>query len=322
MKLFSTSWGLYVYQLLPFLGGLLLSGCEKTPVISPGDEGKPPIIVTTTTMVTDLVKQVGGDLFEIRPLMKAGVDPHSYKPTAEDVDKITKAKIVIYGGLHLEGHLVEIFERLNPAEKIIVSLGDSLPVKARIPVSGLLYDPHIWGDAKLWAQTVPVLVATLVKASPAHKEDLERRGRETQKHLMELHSWLKSKAELLTPEQRVLVTSHDAFQYFGRAYGFEVIGVQGISTDSEAGVKDIARVIDLVRERKVKAIFIESTVSPAVIQRIAKDSEVAIGGELFSDALGIPGTMVDVGDAMKVDQGTLEGMLKSNMTTIINALKP
>ena len=311
-----------VRQLLPILGVLMLAGCGKSPVVNSGEEDKPPVIVTTTTMVTDLVKQVGGDLFEIKPLMSAGVDPHLYKPTAEDVNKITRAKVVIYNGLHLEGRMVEIFERLNPAEKLTLSLGDSLPAEVRIPVSNLLHDPHIWGDAKLWAQTVPALVATLVKASPARKEEIERRGRETQKRLMELHNWLAAKVDLLTPEQRVLVTSHDAFQYFGRAYGFEVVGVQGISTDSEAGLKDIARVIDLVRERNVKAIFIESSVSPAVIQRIAKDSGVAIGGELFSDALGIPGTMVDVGAEEKADQGTLEGMLKSNMTTIINALKP
>ena len=287
----------------------MLAGCGKSPVVNSGEEDKPPVIVTTTTMVTDLVKQVGGDLFEIKPLMSAGVDPHLFKPTAEDVNKITRAKVVIYSGLHLEGRMVEIFERFNPAEKLTLSLGDSLPAAVRIPISNLLHDPHIWGDAKLWAQTVPALVATLVKASPTHKEEIERRGRETQKRLMELHSWLASKVDILTPEQRVLVTSHDAFQYFGRAYGFEVVGVQGISTDSEAGLKDIAR-------------FIESSVSPAVIQRIAKDSGVAIGGELFSDALGIPGTMVDVGDEEKADQGTLEGMLKSNMTTIINALKP
>jgi len=322
MITFFASHCLPVRQLLPFLGVLMLAGCGKAPVVNSGADDKPPVIVTTTTMVTDLVRQVGGDLFEIRPLMQAGVDPHLYKPTAEDVNKITKAKVVIYGGLHLEGRMVEIFERLNPAEKITLSLGDSLPVDVRTPIAGLLYDPHIWGDAKLWAQTVPALVATLVKASPTHKEEIELRGRETQKSLMGLHSWLKMRSDLLTAEQRVLVTSHDAFQYFGRAYGFEVVGVQGISTDSEAGLKDIARVIDLVRERNVKAIFIESSVSPAVIQRIAKDSGVAIGGELFSDALGIPGTMVDVGDEAKVDQGTLEGMLKSNMTTIINALKP
>ena len=312
---------LRVHQLSLLLCGLLFSNCEKVPVSSSSGDNKPPVIVTTTTMVTDLVRQVGGDLFEISPLMQAGVDPHLYKPTAEDVNKISRARVVIYGGLHLEGRMVEIFEHLNPNEKIALSLGDSLPADVRIPIAGLLYDPHIWGDAKLWAQTVPALVATLVKAVPSHKEEIEGRGRQTQKRLMELHSWLKSKADLLTADQRVLVTSHDAFQYFGRAYGFEVVGVQGISTDSEAGLKDIARVIDLVRERRVKAIFIESSVSPAVIQRIAKDSGVTIGGELFSDALGVPGTMVDVGDEVKVDQGTLEGMLKSNMTTIINALK-
>lgn len=312
----------YIRKFSWLCGALLFAACDTSTKSPQRDDGKPIVVVTTTTMVTDLVQQVGGDLFEIRPLMGPGVDPHLYKPSADDVNKITQTRVVIYSGLHLEGRMVEIFEKLNTENKITLSLGDSLPMDARLRIAGSLFDPHIWGDAKLWAQTVPALVGALVRAAPTHKEEIELRGRETQKRLMELHLWLKSKADLIPPEQRVLVTSHDAFQYFGRAYGFEVVGVQGISTDSEAGLKDIARVVDLVKERKVKAIFMESSVSPAVIQRIAKDSGVAIGGELFSDALGVPGTLVDVGDEKKADQGTTEGMLKSNMTTVITALKP
>lgn len=302
---------------------LLLASCNREASTNSSTAStRRPVIVTTTTMVTDLVKQLAGDIFEIKPLMVAGVDPHLYKPSADDVAKLSKADVVVYGGLHLEGRMTEIFEHINNESKLTLALGEKLPEASLLRVSGTHFDPHIWGDAKLWAQTVPALVNTLSRAAPNFKEAIEHRGVKAQKELMELHEWLKSAVETLPPPQRVLVTSHDAFHYFGLAYGFEVVGVQGISTDSEAGLQDIARVVDLVKTRGVKAIFVESSVSPAVIQRIAKDSGAKIGGELLSDALGLPGEMVDVGDPEKVDRGTLVGMLKSNMHTIITALQP
>lgn len=281
-----------------------------------------PVVVTTTTMVTDLVRNVAGDAVEIEALMGPGVDPHLYRPSQDDVRKLSKASGVIYGGLHLEGKLVEIFEKLKGQEKITLGLGDALNQTEILKVGGSTPDPHIWGDAKLWSQTIPALVATLTKIVPIRKEEFARNGREMQKKLIDLHEWLKGRVDKLPRRSRVLVTSHDAFQYFGRAYGFEVMGVQGISTDSEAGLNDVARVIDTIKARGVKAIFIESSVPPATIQRISKDSGAIIGGELLSDALGLPGEMVDVGLPQKVDRGTLIGMLQSNMHTVVTALMP
>ena len=285
------------------------------------DSGK-IMVVTTTTMITDLVRKIAGDSLDIQPLMGPGVDPHLYKPTPEDMSKLSKCQVVVYVGLHLEGRMVEVFKHLNDLDKLTIALGEQLPQSELIRAKGTDIDPHVWGDAKLWAQTVNPLVAVLSKAMPSRKEEFERNGREAQKELIATHEWLKHRAEELLRKDRILVTSHDAFRYFGRAYGFEVVGVQGISTDSEAGFNDIAKIVDLIKEKKVKAVFIESSVPPATINTISKSSGAQIGGELLSDACGLPGEMVDVGGGEKVDRGTLIGMLKSNMHIVVTALKP
>ena len=280
------------------------------------------VIVTTTTMVTDLVQQVAGDAFEIKPLMGPGVDPHLYKPTQEDVGKLSKANVIIYSGLHLEGKMTEIFRHSAEQGKIILALGEQLPADRVMKINNETPDPHFWGDANLWSLPIPALVKALSKAIPARTEDFQRRGREAQNRLREAHSQLKARVDELPRRSRTLITSHDAFRYFGAAYGFDVVGVQGISTDSEAGLNDVARVIDLIKQREVKAIFVESSVAPATIQRISKDSGAIIGGELLSDALGQPGEMIEINDKLKVDRGTVIGMLHSNMQTVIQALKP
>jgi manganese/zinc/iron transport system substrate-binding protein len=312
-----------------FLGviliGGLMSGCGKQTSADGEPErasAKKPVIVTTTTMVTDLVRLVAGDVFEIKPLMGPGVDPHLYKPTQEDVGKLKKANLIIYSGLHLEGKMIDIFRHLAGQEKMTLGLGDALPVDRILKLEGSQSDPHIWGDAKLWSQTVPPLVKFLSKAYPTQTEEFQRRGRDVVTNLIALHETLKNMAETLPRRNRLLVTSHDAFHYFGQAYGFEVLGVQGISTDSEAGLNDVARVIDIIKQKQVRAIFVESSVPPATIQRISKDSGALIGGELLSDALGLPGEMVTLEDGQKVDRGTVIGMLLSNMNTVVKALKP
>ncbi len=303
----------------------LLSGCGQQTSSTTEPErpsSKKLVIVTTTTMVTDLVRLVAGDVFEIKPLMGPGVDPHLYKPTQEDVGKLQKANLIIYSGLHLEGKMTEIFHHLAGQEKVTLGLGDQLPADRILKLEGTQSDPHIWGDAKLWSQTVPALVKVLGKALPTQTEEFQRRGREVVTKLLALHEELKKMAETLPRRNRLLVTSHDAFHYFGLAYGFEVLGVQGISTDSEAGLNDVARVIDTIKQKQVRAIFVESSVPPATIQRISKDSGAQIGGELLSDALGLPGEIVTLEDGQKVDRGTVEGMLLSNMNTVVKALKP
>lgn len=302
-----------------------LCGCDNDGTSAspstPRSSVQLPLVVTTTTMVTDLVQRIAGENITVEGLMGPGIDPHLYKPTPADMTKLSRCKAVVYNGLHLEGRMVDIFKRLATQDgKLTLSLGDALPANSLIQVDSEP-DPHIWGSAKLWSQTIEPLVNLLGKVSPSNYEEFRRRGREVQKALIEAHESIKNQADELPRQDRVLVTSHDAFRYFGEAYGFEVVGVQGISTDSEAGLSDIARVVDLIKTRRIKAVFIESSVSQDTIKSISKESGAIIGGELLSDACGQPGEMVVVGSGEKVDRGTVIGMLKSNLHTVITALK-
>ncbi len=285
-------------------------------------QAAPLQVVTTTSMVTDLVQQVGGERVRVEGLMGAGVDPHLYKPTAADVTRLQKAQVVFYSGLHLEGRMAELFERLG-------KLGRKVhPVTGAIPQTELLkpaefegnFDPHVWGDARLWSECLTVVVKALSEADPAGKADFSKRADEYRAQLEKLHAWAKQRVQQVPPERRILITSHDAFNYFGRAYGFQVVGVQGISTVTEAGLADVAKVVDFIRQKKVKAIFVESSVPRATIERISKDSGAKVGGELFSDAMGAPGTMVTVNDET-YDEGTYIGMLKHNINTTVEAVK-
>ncbi|MBP7948231.1 MAG: zinc ABC transporter substrate-binding protein [Verrucomicrobiales bacterium] len=280
-----------------------------------------PVVVTTTTMVTDLVRSIAGDAFEIESLMGPGVDPHLYKPTAEDIKKLQRARLIVYSGLHLEGRMTDTFEKLAHQGRSVVSLGGSLPKDQLLTGSAQDVDPHIWGDASLWSQTVPASARALGEIAPERRGEIDQRAREYQERLAETHRWLQAKVQELPPAARVLITSHDAFRYFGRAYGLTVHGIQGISTDSEASGNDMARMIDIVKSSGLKAVFVESSVPPTTINRISRDTGAKVGGELLSDALSTPGDFVEVGDGIRADRGTVPGMLKANMATIVNALK-
>lgn len=275
-------------------------------------------VVTTTSMVTDLVRQVGGDHIVVEGLMGPGVDPHLYKPSASDVIKLQKADVVFYNGLLLEGKMTDLFERMARGKRVVRALADSVsPDRLLRPTEFEGHpDPHLWFDVELWAEAVTSVVDGLAKADPAHADDYRRRGELVRASLRELHSWAKAKAAELPPERRILITSHDAYNYFGRAYGFEVVGLQGISTVSEAGLADMAALVDLIKARGLKAIFVESSVPPATIRRIAQDAGVKVGGELFSDAMGERGQIEN-----GYDLGTYEGMIKHNLNTIVEALK-
>lgn len=285
-------------------------------------EAAPVPVVTTTTMITDLVKQVGGDRVHVTGLMGPGIDPHLYKPTASDVTRLQKAKAVFYNGLMLEGRMGELFDRLAKAGKKIYAVTSAIPEKELLRPAEFEghHDPHVWGDAQLWASTVDVVVKGLSEADPDGKADYTRRGEAYKGELATLHRWAQEQVQKVPAEKRVLVTSHDAFNYFGRAYGFQVVGVQGISTVTEAGLADVAKVVDFIRGKQLKAIFVESSVSRATIERISKDSGAKIGGELFSDALGEPGKMHTVAGE-SYDEGTYAGMLKHNILTAVEALK-
>ena len=275
-------------------------------------------ITTTTTMVTDLVKTVGGDRVEVVGLMGAGVDPHLYKAAASDITKLQRADVIFYSGLLLEGKLQDVFARMARTKKHVYALTESIPEKELLEPKdmGGHYDPHVWFDVRLWERCVESVVKGLAEAQPPQAEYFRKRGRETQERLRKLHEWAETKANELPKEKRVLITSHDAFNYFGRAYGFQVIGLQGISTVEEPSLASMTQLVDFVKKHQVKAIFIESSVPPNAIKRISEDAGVRIGGELFSDAMGTPGQMEN-----GYDLGTYEGMIKHNLTTVVNALK-
>ena len=297
--------------------GLALSSCDSAPS-TPAD-GK-LAVVTTTTMITDMVKDIGGDPVRVMPLMGPGVDPHLYKPTAEDARKLREARAIFHNGLLLEGRMAELFARAKQDGKVVHELASAVN-KAHLKDGGEgHHDPHIWGDPRLWALCTDVVVKGLSEADPANASGYATRGAETKARYLAAFEWCQQRVGQIPPASRVLITSHDAFNYFGDAFGFKVVGVQGISTVSEAGLADVAKTVDFIKANSVKAIFVESSVPPATIERISRDSGAKIGGELFSDALGTPGELKDVGDG-KVDQGTYVGMIKSNVHTIVEALK-
>jgi manganese/zinc/iron transport system substrate-binding protein len=274
--------------------------------------------VATTGMVADLVRQVGGDRVEVRTLMGPGVDPHLYKPTAQDAAELQRAEVIFYSGLMLEGRMADLFARIGRGDRKVYAVTEGIAENRLLepPEFEGHYDPHVWFDVSLWAQTVPVIVEGLSAADPEGKETYVKNGAALQERLAALDAWCREMAARLPEERRILVTSHDAYNYFGRAYGFKVVGLQGVSTVSEAGLADVAALVDFIKNQKVPAIFVESSVNPAAIKRVAQDAGVKVGGELFSDAMGGPGDRHE-----GFDTGTYDGMIRANMTTIVNALQ-
>lgn len=279
---------------------------------------EPVRVVTTTGMVGDMVSRIGGDHVRVDYLMGPGVDPHLYKATASDVRKLQRAQVIFYNGLFLEGKMQEIFERMARGGRSVRAITKNLDHDRLIhPNDSTGHpDPHIWFDTALWAECIADVVETLQAVSPEAADQFAAQGQRVQAEMLELHTWVQGKVAELPASKRILVTSHDAYGYFGRAYGFQVVGLQGISTVSEAALADMARLVDFIRERNIKAIFVESSVPHATIERIATDAEVVIGGELFSDAMGTPG-QIEHG----YDLGTYDGMVRHNVTTIVDALK-
>jgi len=275
-------------------------------------------VTTTVTMVTDLVRQVGGDRVEVQGLMGPGVDPHLYKATAADVTKLQQADVIFYSGLLLEGKLQDVLTRFARSKRFVYPVTESIPLEKLLepPEFSGHYDPHVWFEVPLWTLCVDTVVKGLSEFDPAGKAYFEQRGTEYKAHLLELHKWALEKAGELPPEKRILATSHDAFNYFGRTYGFKVVGLQGISTVSEASVADLVNMVEFIRKNRVKAVFVESSVPHKTIERVSQDAGVKIGGELFSDATGTPGMMEN-----GYDLGTYEGMIRHNLNTVVNALK-
>ncbi len=313
------------------LFGLALSGCGVSSAVSPHSvehsHGEPagispkyagayPIqVVCTTGMVADLARNVGGGHVQVVTLMGAGVDPHLYKASPADVTQLNRADIIFYSGLHLEGKLAELLEGMA-ARKPTAAVAERIDEAKILHDENGAHDPHAWFDVSLWSEAASAVREALADFDPKHADEYRAACDAYQSRLATLHAKAKEDLATVPRDRRVLVTAHDAFQYFGRAYDLDVRGIQGISTDSEAGVKHVNDLVDFLVQRKIKAVFIETSVSNQNIKALiegcaAQNHTVTIGGELFSDAMGDEGT----------PEGTYEGMVGHNVKTIVNALK-
>lgn len=270
-------------------------------------------VVTTTGMIADLVKNIGGEHIEVTALMGPGVDPHLYKATQGDLRKILKADIIFYNGLLLEGKMQDIFIKIARKQPV-QAVSDGILEEHKLVIDDHT-DPHIWFDIKLWIHASQNVLKALIEQDPANKQSYQKNAADYAKKLEKLDSWTRKQINSIPAKQRVLITAHDAFGYFGRAYNIQVTGLQGMNTAAEFGLQDIKRLKDLIIANNIKAVFIESSVSPKLIESLVKGVEAEghqlhIGGKLYSDAMGLEGT----------PEGTYIGMLKHNVNTIVKAL--
>ena len=309
--------------------GLAAAGCNSSDSISTthGHEhssqtirakysGNYPIqVVCTTGMVADLAKNVGGEHVKVSSLMGAGVDPHLFTASPSDVSQLRRADLILYSGLHLEGKLAELLGRIGES-KPTVAVAEKIAHEKIISDESGAHDPHVWFDVSLWSEAAAAAAEALVAFDPPNADTYRANLKTYQSRLSELHEYAKAEVSTIPTDRRVLVTAHDAFHYFGRAYGIEVRGIQGISTTSEAGVRQVRELVDYLVERKIKAVFVETSVSDQNVRSLlegcaARGHQVVIGGTLYSDAMGEEGT----------PEGTYEGMVRHNVETIVKALK-
>ncbi len=295
----------------------LIAGCgssatEKGSQIA----GRKIKVLATTGMIADLAKNVGGERVRVDALMGPGVDPHLYKASEGDVQRMASADIILYNGLHLEGAMAEVFERMSERVRTVAVTNaiDRAKLHAPSAFKGN-YDPHVWFDVTLWMNALETVHQALAQLDSANSALYDANARRYRDSLEALHQYVLNRAQTLPAERRVLVTAHDAFGYFGAAYGFEVHGLQGISTVTEAGTADVQQLAEFIATRRVPAIFVESSVPTRSIEAVqaavrARGFEVKIGGELFSDAMGSPST----------PEGTYPGMVRHNIDVIVNAL--
>jgi manganese/zinc/iron transport system substrate-binding protein len=295
---------------------LATAGCRPGTVTTTDGAGpRPPLrVVATTTIVADLVRQVGGGRVDVDCLMAAGIDPHSYKATPRDADRLAAADLVVASGLHLEGRLADLLQRLG-RRRPVVAVADRLPPERLLSDGPGIADPHVWFDASLWALTPPIVAAALGELDPANAAAYEAAAAAFTARLETLHARLRDRIATIPEDRRVLVTAHDAFRYYGRAYGIDVVGVQGLSTESEAGLGDINRLVERLVARRIPAVFVETSVSDRNVTALIEGAAalghaVVLGGRLYSDALGDAGSGAE----------TLEEALRANTETIVAAL--
>ncbi len=307
---------LYINLVLLVLA-LALAGC-KNPVENTrsSSSDKRYTVTTTTGMVTDIVRQVCGDKASVEGIIGEGVDPHLYKPTRADLNALAHADLVFYSGLVLEGKMTDVLEKMSE-KKPVIAVTESVDKNYLLlpPEFAGHPDPHLWMDVGGWMKAVEVVSQTLSDYDKPNAQFYQSNAESYLAQLKALEEYAKTSIATIPEQSRVLVTAHDAFNYMGRAYGIEVVGIQGISTESEAGLNDLNRLVDMLVENNVTAVFVETSVADKNVKALiegarAQGLEVKIGGTLFSDAMGAPGTY----------EGTYIGMIDHNVTTIVNAL--
>ena len=305
------------YKLSRLVMVLIFGALMNAHVQAAQDQPPSLSVVTTTAMVADAVKHVGGDRVEVVSIMGEGVDPHLYKPKASDIRRILSADLVFYTGLKLEGRMGDTFKRARERGLPVQPITAGLPKEQLLvdPEDEAHPDPHVWMDVQLWSSTLDEVVKVLCEKDPEGCETYRLNAAAYQASLKALHQQIKTMVETIPEPQRVLVTAHDAFGYFGRAYGIKVHGIQGISTESEAGLADLNELVAYLVEHEIPATFVESSVSRKNVQALiegtrARGHEIVIGGELYSDAMGKPGT----------PEGTYVGMMRHNAETVCKAL--
>ncbi|MCS7004179.1 MAG: zinc ABC transporter substrate-binding protein [Cytophagales bacterium] len=298
--------------LLLFLGGIILWSCQETETSYQASKKR---IVCTTSILADAVRNIVRDSAEVIALMGYGIDPHLFKPTPQTITALQEADIIVSNGLNLEGKMTEILQKLTSEKKIIFA-SDGLEKSDLISVGPNTFDPHIWLSVPLWAEACKYITQEIAAVDTQNRDFYEENLFIYIEKLTALHEDIVIEIKQIPPSQRILITVHDAFQYFGKTYGIEVESLQGVSTVSDYGVKDVENLIQLIVSRKVKAVFLESTISPKLMQSVVegclqKKHQVLIGGTLFTDALGSPNSK----------EGTYIGMMESNLQKIVSALK-
>jgi len=274
-------------------------------------------VVVTTSMVGDLVRHVAGERAQVTALMGEGVDPHLYRPTSRDIGVMMNSRILFYSGLGLEGAMQSVFERVGKNGKTVVAVTDKLPRDRLIFPSGVSGhpDPHVWNDAALWAECLHEVTRVLSEAAPEHQQEFEQNAAGYRAELLELDAYAREAIATIPVHARYLVTAHDAFSYFSRAYGIEERSVQGITTESEPGVQDINSLVNFMVKNRIPSLFVEATVNSTNLQAVIEGARhqgwpIRQGGTLYSDSTGSPGTY----------EGTYKGMFDHNVTTIVRGL--
>lgn len=296
--------------------GLLAAGAAAALLPAALQAAEPLKVVATTGMLADTVREIGGEIVDVTALMGPGVDPHAYRQTRTDILAMSRADLIVANGLYLEAQMEDVLGDFSRRTSVLKA-AEALPAEQLFDHEDYAgkFDPHVWMDPGRWAVVGEAIRDALIEARPDAAELIAQRSADFAARLAGLESYSETVLASVAEPARVLVTAHDAFAYFGDAYGFEVTGIQGISTESEAGLQRIAELVDMLVEREIGAVFVESSVSDRNIRALiegaaAKGHDVRIGGELYSDAMGAPGTY----------EGTYLGMIDHNVTTVARAL--